>query len=155
MFQVPENAQILLQTIVNHRDRRAYLLHEFVIMPDHLHILITPSVTTSLEKAVQLIKGGSSHAIHEQRRNGMEIWQLGFYDRTVRDAEDWDSKVEYIRLNPVRAKLAESAAEWRYSSASGCVALDPVPPRYLRVASGAKAPMYRGVGYAGAEAPAS
>lgn len=140
VFQVPENADILLQIILNHRQRSAYLLHEFVIMPDHLHLLITPSLTTSLEKALQLIKGGSSHAIHKGRDNRMEIWQQGFYDWTVRDADDWDSRVEYIGLNPVRAKLVARPEDWRYSSASGSVVLDPVPTRYLRLSSGAEAP---------------
>jgi len=141
VFQVPENADILLQTILNHRERKAYLLHEFVIMPDHLHLLITPSATTSLEKTIQLIKGGSSHAIHKLRDSKMEIWQEGFHDWTVRDADDWDSRVEYIRLNPVRAKLVAKPEDWPYSSASGRVILDPTPDRYLQLVSGAKAPL--------------
>ena len=125
----------------HYRERNVYLLHEFVVMPDHLHLLLTPSATTSLEKAIQLIKGGSSHAIHKQRGHKMEICQEGFHDWTVRDAHDWQTKVEYIRLNPVRAKLAPKPEDWPYSSASGRFRLDPVPDRYLLIASGAKAPI--------------
>jgi putative transposase len=140
VFQVPEIAEILLQSMFHYRDKNAYLLHEFVVMPDHLHLLLTPSETTSLEKAIQLIKGGSSHRIHKQREQGMEIWQVGFYDWTVRDADDWRSKVEYIRMNPVRAKLVANPEDWPYSSASGRFTLDLVPDRYRQFASGAKAP---------------
>jgi putative transposase len=140
IFQAVEIAEILIETMMHYRDKRTYLLHEFVVMPDHLHLLLTPSATTSLEKAIQLIKGGSSHAIHKQRGQKLEIWQEGFYDWTVRDVHDWETKVEYIRMNPVRARLTEQPGDWPYSSAGGRFSLDPVPDRYLPFASGAKAP---------------
>lgn len=141
VFQVPEIAQIVVQTLLHYRDQNAYLLHEFVVMPNHLHALLTPSANTSLEKAVQLIKGGSSHAIHSALGRKMEVWQEGFHDWTIRDAADWNAKVEYIRLNPVRAKLVSTADEWPYSSAGSHVPLDLIPARYMASTSGAKAPV--------------
>ena len=60
---------------------------------------MTPGATTTLEKAVQLIKGGSSHEIHAQRQNKMDIWQVGFHDWTIRDGEDYRAKVRYIHMN--------------------------------------------------------
>jgi putative transposase len=77
-------------------------------MSDHLHLLLTPSSTTTLEKSIQLIKGGSSHEIHKQSGRTMEIWQQGFYDWTIRDANDWATKAQYIALNPVRAGLHQA-----------------------------------------------
>ena len=132
-------AEILVQIMARYRDRGDYLLHEFVVMPNHIHLLLTPSSTTSLEKAVQLIKGGSSHEIHKQCDRKMEIWQEGFHDWTIRNTNDWQAKVEYIRMNPVRAKLVEKPEQWPYSSASCTIELDAVPARYSSVASGAKA----------------
>src|SRR5882672_5256336 len=129
VFQIPEIAKILISALLHYRDRGAYLLHEFVVMPDHLHLLLTPSPTTSLEKAVQLIKGGSSHQIHRERNQKMEIWQEGFYDWTMRDADDLRTKVEYIRMNPVRAKLVQRPQDWPYSSATGQFILDPMPSK--------------------------
>jgi len=108
-------------------------------MPDHLHVMLTPGTTTSLEKAIQLIKGGSSHRIHKERNQRMEIWQQGFYDWTIRDFSDWQAKTEYIWMNPVRAKLSTTPAEWPYSSASGRFALDSMPEKFVPLASGAKA----------------
>ena len=139
VFQVPQNADILVHALRDYRERKDYLLHEFVVMPNHLHVLLTPSATTSLEKAVQLIKGGSSHEIHKQRDQRMEIWQEGFYDWTIRDAQDWQAKVEYIRMNPVRARLVAKPEEWHSCSASGRFTLDPMPARYQEFASGSKA----------------
>lgn len=139
VFQVSENAEILIKNLFHYRDRGAYLLHEFVVMPDHLHILLTPGVATSLEKAIQLIKGGSSHQIHKERHHTMEIWQEGFYDWTIRDADDWRSKAEYIAMNPVRAGLIQNFRDWPYSSASGKFVLDPMPAQFSKLSSGAKA----------------
>src|SRR2546423_3956890 len=84
VFQIPENSDVLIQSIFRYRECHAYLLHEFVVMPDHLHLMLTPGVTTSLEKAIQLIKGGSSYQIHKARSAKIEIWQVGFYDWTIR-----------------------------------------------------------------------
>ena len=76
VFQVTEVAEILVDTLFTYRDRGIYLLHEFVIMPDHLHLILTPGSTATLEKAMQSIKGGSSHRIHKQRNQKSEIWQV-------------------------------------------------------------------------------
>lgn len=96
LFRVPRIAEILVERILVCRDKGAYLLHEFVVMPNHLHLLLTPGETTSLERSVQLIRGGSSHEIHKQAENQMEIWQVGFHDWTIRDGEDYRTKVRYI-----------------------------------------------------------
>jgi putative transposase len=138
VFQMPDVAEILITVLLHYRDDGAYRLHEFVVMPDHLHLLLTPGQTTSLEKAMQLIKGGSSHQIHKHRAHKMEIWQKGFHDWTIRDFNDWQTKVEYIRMNPVRAKLVDRPETWPNSSASGKFALDSMPEKYLQLASAAK-----------------
>jgi len=130
LFRVPQVAEILVQRILACRDKGAYQLHEFVVMPNHFHILLTPGETTSLEKVVQLIKGGSSHEIQQQTRNKMEIWQVGFHDWTIRDGEDYLAKVRYIHMNPVRARLVEWPEDWTFGSASGKFVLDPVPEKF-------------------------
>lgn len=139
LFRVPRVAELLVQRILACRERGAYLLHEFVVMPNHFHLLITPGETTSLERAVQLIKGGFSHEFHEQRENRMEIWQVGFHDWTIRDCEDYQSKVRYIHMNPVEARLVERPEDWPFGSASGNYALDAAPEKFKARASGAKA----------------
>ena len=127
VFQVQESAEIVVRKILEYRDRKNFLLHEFVLMPNHLHLLLTPSETVSLEKAVQLIKGGSSHEIHIVRANKMQIWQSGFHESRVRDWLDYKTKADYIRFNPVAAKLVQQPQDWRFCSASGHFALDPIP----------------------------
>jgi len=55
LFQVTATAELLEKTILDYRAQGKFLLHAYVIMPDHFHALITPSVDVSLEKAVQFI----------------------------------------------------------------------------------------------------
>jgi putative transposase len=117
-------ARLLIDTLYHYRGS-AYLLHEFVIMPDHFHILLTPK--TSLEKAVQFIKGGFSYRAKKELNSSMEVWQKGFSDHRARDAADYVLHVDYIRQNPVRKHLSERVEEYPYSSSVAGIELDPVP----------------------------
>jgi REP-associated tyrosine transposase len=117
-------ANLLMDTIYHYRGS-AYLLQEFVIMPDHLHALITP--LTSLEKAVQFIKDGFSYRAKKELGSNMEIWQKGFSDHRVRDGSDYRVHASYVRQNPVRKGLCERPEEYPYCSASGRFELDDVP----------------------------
>jgi putative transposase len=139
LFRVTEIAETVVQTLQLYRHRGEYLLHEFVLMPDHLHILITPSSTNTLEKTMQFIKGGSSYRLNQKRGHKIDLWHTGFHDWTIRDSADWGAKAQYIRLNPVKAGLVERSEDWPYSSANGKLALDPMPANSVQAASGAKA----------------
>jgi putative transposase len=116
-------AKLFFQNLLAHRN--AYLLHEFVLMPDHLHLLITPQA--SLERSVQFIKGGFSHRVKRELGSNAEIWRRGFADHRIRDAEDYERHLHYIHLNPVRKHLCSRPEEYRYSSAYPGWKLDPVP----------------------------
>jgi len=124
LFSKERWARLLINTIYHYRGT-AYLLHAFVVMPDHIHVLLTPQ--TSLEKAVQFIKGGFSYRAKKELGSNMEVWQKGFSDHRIRDLADYDGHVVYIDENPVRKRLCERASEFPYSSAHSGFELDPVP----------------------------
>src|SRR4029077_7242359 len=67
-------ANIVVEQIVSCRDRGFYKLHSFVLMPDHLHVLLTPGETTTVEKAIQMIKGGSAHRMGLEIPGKFPIW---------------------------------------------------------------------------------
>jgi len=117
-------AQLFIDTLYHYRGT-AYLLHEFVIMPNHVHVLLTSK--TSLEKAVQFIKGGFSFRAKKELGWNWDVWQKGFSDHRIRDARDYVEHVAYIRQNPVRARLCASPEEFPYSSAYAGFSLDPAP----------------------------
>jgi len=104
-------ARLMLSTL-NHYDGTGYKLHAFVIMPDHLHLLISPF--ESVEKSVQLIKGGFSFRAKRELEWKGEIWQPGFTDHRVRDEEDWLRHLQYIRTNPIDARLTEDIALYEF-----------------------------------------
>jgi putative transposase len=124
LFPKDQWAQLFIDTLYHYRGS-AYLLHEFAVMPDHIHVLLTPK--TSLEKAAQFVKGGFSYRVRKELGSNMEVWQKGFSDYRIRDAEDYVLHVSYIRENPVRKQLCQCAEEFPYSSAHAGFELDPVP----------------------------
>src|SRR5690349_21503039 len=97
IFQVDELARLLIETLLHYREQKKYLLHEFVIMPNHLHLLLTPLIT--LERAMQLIKGGHSYRVGQTGRK-LEVWQQGFTDHRIRDYTDYEHHVKYLQFNP-------------------------------------------------------
>jgi|SRR5277367_303836 len=127
VFQVEEVAEIVIAKLMEYRDKQSYLLHDFVLMPNHLHWILTPADSVSLEKCVQLVKGGSSFDIHKVRGNKIEIWQSGFHESGVRNCLDYEKASDYIRFNPVTAKLVLRPENWALGSASGRFQIDPIP----------------------------
>ena len=114
LFRNARWAELFVETLQSYRGR-GYLLHEYVLMPDHFHVLITPTVT--LERSVQFLKGGFSYRVKKELGSPMEIWQPGFSDHRIRDWDDFQVHVGYIYRNPVRRGLAEKATDYAYCSA--------------------------------------
>lgn len=112
------------------------MLHEFVVMPDHVHALITPAFEISLERAVQFIKGGYSYRLRKEEK--IQVWQQSFTNHRIRDAEDYERHCGYVRMNPVRARLAAGPEQYAYSSANLGFPLDAMPqglkPIFSRIA---------------------
>lgn len=124
LFRNERWARLLIDTLYHYRGS-AYLLHEFVIMPDHIHVLITP--LDSLERAVQFIKGGFSYRAKKELGSNMEIWHKGFSDHRIRDANDYAIHVSYIHNNPVKERFCERAEKFPHSSTHSGFELDPIP----------------------------
>ena len=112
LFQVPATAELFLETLQHYRREGYYKLHAFVVMPDHFHLIVTPQGIT-IDRAMGFIKGGFSHRLASK----FPVWQRGFTDHRIRDAEDMETRRNYMHKNPVRAGLVVEAEMYRYSSA--------------------------------------
>lgn len=134
IFSSGRAAPLFLTTLFGYRDRGLFELYEFVLMPDHVHILLAPKPTLALEKAMQFIKGGYSHRFRKETGSRMEIWQRSFTNHRIQNWTDFEEHRRYIHLNPVRAGLAGLAAEYPYSSAHPGFSLDAPPQRLKPVA---------------------
>lgn len=126
VFQVSATAELLERTILDYRDQGKFLLHAFVIMPDHLHVLITPAPDVSLEKAMQYIKGGFSFRL----KSKSEVWMRSFNESQIQTADKFRNCVRYIVENPVRRGLVSTAETYPYSSAKQGQS-DPIPVHFL------------------------
>jgi putative transposase len=112
IFQVPANAELFLEALQHYRTQGAYKLHAFVVMPDHAHLLLTP-IDKTISQTMNLIKGGFSRRL----ASSFPIWQRGFADHLVLDADQFESRRTYIHQNPLRANLATAPELYPYSSA--------------------------------------
>jgi putative transposase len=127
LFQVEENANLLLDVLTTDRTKGRYQLHAFAIMPDHLHVIITPSSDVSLEKAMQFIKGGFSFRL----KSKLDVWSRSFNESQILTSERFQAYKSYIEQNPSRAGLAISAPAHAHSSGHRADLTDP-PPSHLR-----------------------
>jgi REP element-mobilizing transposase RayT len=114
-LQMPDIARLVAHSILK-GGQRDYTLHAWVVMPNHVHLLVTP--LTNVSALMQRLKGTTARcANRELCRAGTAFWQHESYDRLVRDAAEFGRIENYIVQNPVRAGLAASPELYRWSSA--------------------------------------
>lgn len=111
LFQATAHAELFIATLQHYRREGYYKLHAFVVMPDHVHLLLTP-VEATLECCVGRIKGGFSYRLH----SSFPVWQRGYTSHRVAGVQDYDYRKSYIHQNPVRAGLCAEMWDYPHSS---------------------------------------
>jgi putative transposase len=127
IFQRTANAELMIATLFRYRDQGRFSLHAFVVMPDHIHVLITPAVDQSTSRCIQLIKGGYSFAVRQQFPG--EVWHTGYHEHRIRDISDFEAQKQYIANNPTRKLLLD----YPHSHAAHTEHLDAQPTQLLEV----------------------
>lgn len=102
----PANADRVAATLDRCNDSR-YLIHSRVIMPNHVHVLMSPASGESLSRIVAGWKRFSATRIHKANGSSGSLWQKDYFDRMIRDWDHFMNVARYIRRNPVKAKLAD------------------------------------------------
>jgi REP element-mobilizing transposase RayT len=96
--------------------RRFYELHAWVVMPNHVHVIFQPH--TAMPSILRWLKGRTGRVANQiLGRGGTPFWQDESFDHWVRSAEELQDLIEYVEYNPVKAGLAETKEQWRWSSA--------------------------------------
>lgn len=114
LLQSERNADLLIGVLRSLVAERRFRLDDFVIMPDHLHLLLTVAGGMTIEKAMQLVKGRFSYRLsHELGYNG-EVWQRGFSEVQVIGEESVRKYREYIAANPVKAGLMRDGESYPF-----------------------------------------
>src|ERR1039457_809369 len=114
LLQSERNATMMIDVLRSYVAAGKFQLHDFVVMPDHLHLLITVDGATTIERAMQFIKGGFSYRLKKETGYLGEVWQTGFSEVRVNDEQSFTRHREYIAANPVKAGLAAGAEAFPY-----------------------------------------
>lgn len=113
----PRAAEIVQNAFRHFADAR-YRLHAWCVMPNHVHVLITPLNGESLSAILHSWKSFTAKAINEALGLSGGFWQPEYFDRVIRNAEHFARAVAYIEENPVKAGLVGRADAWAWSSAA-------------------------------------
>jgi putative transposase len=131
LFADHRRAAIARKAIEHHSGTR-YHLHAFVVMPSHIHCVLTPEPQwertwyaerlrghmTPLSAIMHSIKSFIAREVRVLRGSSGPLWQGESYDRIVRDETELERTVAYVEYNPVKAGLCVRPEEWAFSSAS-------------------------------------
>jgi putative transposase len=112
VFEISRVAELFIDTLLHYRTLGHYKLHGYVVMPDHVHLLLTPQSIT-LEQAVDLIKNGFAYRLDTK----FPVWQDSFAGYSIANLHDLGIVRTYLHQVPVRANLTSAAELYPHSSA--------------------------------------
>lgn len=137
LLQSDRSAGLFIRTLYDYRAQGKFRLHEFVVMPDHFHLLITLDSNLTIERAVQFVKGGFAFRAGRELGFRAPVWQKGFSEVRILDVEGFQGVTEYIHNNPVARGLVTEAAQFPHSSAHPGFELDAAPQGLKPICSSA------------------
>ena len=111
-----EIAQSVIDVLLAGQRRGFFELGSWVVMPNHIHVLLDPSVEVS--RIVSGVKASSAREANRILNRTGAFWSRDYFDRFVRDSADEQRIVRYIENNPVKAGLCHEPADWPFSSAT-------------------------------------
>ena len=119
-----DNIEALRESFRESKRYYLYTIDAIVILPDHLHMIITPKVAKDYPKIIRAIKYNFSIKINEDEEQSMArhkkgmnpVWQKRYYEHTIRDEKDFLRCLEYMQNNPIKHELVEDLKDWKYSS---------------------------------------
>ena len=107
----------MVQDALLHFDSERYWLSAWVVMPNHVHLLLTPNSLWPLSRITKLFKSYTAHQANRILDLHGQFWMEDYFDRYVRDHKHFTNAITYIENNPVKAGLCEKACDWKFSSA--------------------------------------
>ena len=125
-----DNIELLRDSFRRSKKRYDYTIDAIVILPDHIHMIITPQNPKDYSKIIALIKRSFTYGLDMKtkeeskfnlsassyRRNLSGVWQKRFYEHTIRDEKDYAKILDYIKINPIKHGLVDNIDDWKYSS---------------------------------------
>ena len=109
--------KIMLLILEAAKEKFGFRLHNFCIMPNHIHLLITPASGTSLSRIIQWIKTRTAKRWNCIHGSSDHLWGERFFARPIKDSWEYFIVYNYIDQNPVKAGLVHNAQDWKASGA--------------------------------------
>ena len=89
-------------------------VYAYVVMPEHVHLLVSEPERLTLADAIHYLKLSFTKRLRDPEIES--FWQKRYYDRNVRDAKEFAVKLRYTHRNPVKRGLVKAAEDWKWSS---------------------------------------
>ena len=117
-FTSAETCDLFLVCLEAMRRRFAMCVYGFVVMPEHVHLLLSEPQQRTLADAMHYLKLSFAKRLRRRRSNCQadSFWQKRYYDRNIRDADEFTVKLRYLHRNPVKRGLVKEPADWKWSS---------------------------------------
>ncbi|MCG3152636.1 MAG: hypothetical protein GEEBNDBF_01938 [bacterium] len=123
LLRMPWAAKVVQDCLLCEANTK-YDLEAWVVMPNHVHLLVRPHEGVALRSLVQAWKSVTAHRINALLGRHGPVWQRDYFDRVVRTDRHHMMAREYIEMNPVRAGLVASPTQYRWSSAYHAVEIE-------------------------------
>jgi len=123
-----KNIELLREAFRNAKAKFHFSIDAIVVLPDHLHTIMSFENSLEYPKIIGNIKKEFSslcnpkyfaHLMQSHSRNQQNykpVWQKRFYEHTIRDEKDYNIRLNYIHFNPIKHNLVDRAKDWKYSS---------------------------------------
>lgn len=118
----PERRDLFVKILEEARSKYRFIVHGYVVMPEHFHLLITEPEVGDPSVVMKVVKERFSRQVHTKERNNPrgeapgQVWQKRFYDFNVWTTRKRVEKLRYMHRNPVKRGLVERPEQWRWSS---------------------------------------
>jgi len=123
-----DNIQLLRESFAVSKQKYNYSIEAIVILPDHMHMIITPRYAKEYPYIIRTIKQYFSkkcptkyyedieQSMSRYKEGYKPIWQKKYYEHTIRDTKDFEARLEYIYNNPIKHGYVENIDDWDYTS---------------------------------------
>jgi len=119
-----DNIDLLRQSVRESKKYFSYTIDAIVVLPDHIHMILTPDNVMEYPKIVKSIKYNFSKHFNAEveqsysryKRKIKPVWQKRYYEHTIRDEKDYLRCIEYMKDNPLKHQYIKNGETWQYSS---------------------------------------
>jgi len=117
VFNTIAGRRVMQSVLTKAKEKFNFMLFNFCVMPTHIHLLIKPIEGTNLDRIMQWIKTTSAKYWNNIQNTTDHLWGERYFSRIIKSQNEYDTVMNYIDQNPVKAGLVTDPADWKISGA--------------------------------------